>query len=411
MNFQKSIVAVALIFSLLTGCTGAHFDITREIGLLPPRIEERSDFSKAARDTCDAYHKNVDHDACTEYWEVALWAQDYRSYVRARAIWNRDVIYLSGVAALASVGALAGFSALGHTSSDAYKIIPLVGAFASGLLAFSKNDVLYEAYEVAGMKIDQALRSAEDKLVPGTPTAYREAASTLRRDVGSAIDQLTQKKIEIVKFQSKSESEQFKEVHGAAAERDLAHLRLINAQAQPALPADPSKIVAKLNSALDPQKVPAEELRLHLTDMATNKTFSLRVSAVNGAELSAELPRELLYHGPHTYRVEVQARNGEYTVRDSFAVPLKFTKVRLDIKVSGNGAVSYQDAMGKPVNCAPDCDTGLLSTTNTTRLTATPGTPGSNLYSWNSTMVSCAANSPCTIANPQDDIKMEVTFP
>jgi hypothetical protein len=309
-------MTLLLSVSLLSaGCTGSHFNITREIGLLPPRIENRSDFNDAATERCR--ESDIEND-CVQYWETVLWAQDYRSYAQARAILNRDIIYLGGIVALASVGALAGFSALGHTSSDAYVIIPIVGTFLSGLLAYSKNDALYEAYEIAGMKIEQALRGAEDHITPRSATSYREATSGLRREAGSAIDELTLKKIEIVKFQSKSEADQFRAVREASAERELGLFRLDKVETDKSK--DPTKLTAKLNSPLDPQKVPTSELRLKLSAIANSDTFILRVSSVTGADVTADIPSELLNHGPRTYRVEVQARNGEYTIKDSSSV-------------------------------------------------------------------------------------------
>ncbi len=407
-SHSRWIMALLLSVSLLsTGCADSHFHITREIGLLPPQIENRSDFTDTATERCRRSGVGTD---CIRYWETVLWAQDYRSYARARAILNRDIIYLGGVVALASVGALAGFSALGHTSSDAYVIIPIVGTFLSGLLAYSKNDALYEAYEVAGMKIEQALRSAADLIAPNTATAYREATSGLRRDVGSAVDELTRKKIEIVKFQSKSEADQFRAFREASAERELGLFRLDKVGTDK--PKDPTKLTARLNSPLDLQKAPTSELRLKLSTTASSEVFTLRVSSVTGAEASADLPPELLNHGPRTYRVEMQARNGEYTMNGSDSVTLEFSKVRLDIKVNGNGSVSYLDANQMPVTCTPTCDTGVIPTNSTTDLNATPATSESSTYTWTSATVRCSANtSPCNIVDPSDDTKVEVNFP
>ena len=404
-------MAVLLSLSLLcTGCVTSHFNITREIGLLPPQIENRSDFNDAAKARCPPSDVRDAKAECTRYWETVLWAQDYRSYARARAILNRDIIYLGGVVALASVGALAGFSALGHTSSDAYVIIPIVGTFLSGLLAYSKNDALYEAYEVAGMKIEQALRNAADHIMPNTATVYTEATYGLRRDVGSAIDELTQKKIEIVKFQSKSEADQFRAVRESSTERELGLFRLDTVETDN--PKDPTKLTAKLNSPLDLQKVSTSELRLKLSTTTNSDTFTLRASSLTGAEVSAVIPPELLNHGPRIYRVELQARNGEYTMKGSDSITLEFSKVRLDIKVNGNGSVDYPDKSGKRVSCPSTCDTSFISTNGTTSLIAKPSAGGPATYTWTSATVTCSANSsPCNITNPSVDTQVEVNFP
>jgi hypothetical protein len=409
-----------MVSLIVAGCAGPHVEVTRLIGLFPPNIENRSDFYDDAKKRCEDFEPKPSQTAagslqpshpstqCITYWEAVLWGQDYRDYVGARAVLNRNVIYWGGIIALASVGALAGLAAFGHTSSDAYKIIPIAGTFLGGLLGYSKNDALYEAYEAAGMKIDQALRAGEGKVAPQTPTAYGEAASALRRDVGSAIEELRQKKIEIVKFQSKSEADQFKAVHDAAAERELGLFRL-NAVATD-VTADPTKIIATLNSALDPQKVPSGELRLKLSDTESGNTFTLRVSAATGDDVTAEIPPDLLNHGPRTYRVEVQARNGDYTMRDSKTATLTFTKVRLDITVNGSGSVAYSDAGGKTVTCAPTCDTGLVPRNVVTNLTATPPAAGPATYTWNNAPACVANTSPCPVT-PAEDMKVTITFP
>jgi hypothetical protein len=393
---------------LVTGCAGPHVEITRMMGMFPPNAENRSDFYEDAKERCKEFKQT--HPQCIAYWEAVLWAQDYRDYVGARAVLNRNVIYWAGIVALASAGALVGLAAFGSTNSDAYKIIPIAGSFLSGVLTYSKNDALYEAYEIAGKKIDQSLRSGREKTDQPTPTNYSEAAAAIRRDVGSAIDELTQKRIEIVKFQSKSEADQFNAVRDAAAARDLNQFRLISVSASPAQPNDPTKIIAVLDPPPDSQKIPPAEMRLKLTD-SKGATSTLRISGITGAEVTAEIPPELLNHGPRSYLVEVQAQNGNYPIKDSKTVPLIFSQVRLEVKVTGAGSVSYTDTDGKTVTCSPTCDTGLIPTATPTQLTATPPSGGPNTYTWKNVPASCTANtSPCDI-RPSDDTTVEVTFP
>ena len=137
-------------------------------------------------------------------------------------------------------------------------------------------------------------------------------------------------------------------------------------------PEDPTKLTAKLNSPLDLQKAPMSELRLKVSSIANSDIFILRVSSVTGVEVSAVIPSELLNHGPRTYRVELQTRNGEYTMKGSDSITLEFSKVRLDIKVSGNGSVDYPDKSGNRVSCPSTCDTSFISTNGTTNLIAKP---------------------------------------
>ena len=91
---------------------------------------------------------------------------------------------------------------------------------------------------MAGTKIEQALRSAADHIEPDSATAYREPTSGLRREAGSAIDELTRKKIEIVRFESKSEVYQFRPSAKPPQKESCAYSvsirwRLINLKTQP----------------------------------------------------------------------------------------------------------------------------------------------------------------------------------
>ncbi len=406
MKLPKLALVSALILSLLPGCTGTHFDITREIGLLPPRLEERSDFYDAAEGRCKQYNKGTASAECIQYWEATLWAQDYRSYARARAILNRNVIYLGGVVALVSVGALAGFSALGHTNSDAFKIIPIAGAFISGLLGYSKNDALYEAYEVAGMKIDQTLRLAESTAGTQTTGDYSASAAMIRREVGAAVDELTHKRIDIVKFQSKSESEQFNEIQAASMERELASFSLTTIASNEA--SNPTAIIATLNSAPDSQKLSAGELRLRLTDVASGNVDTLRLSSMEGATMKADIPTDLRDHGLRKFIVEVQARNGNYTLRGAKDLTLSFEKVRFDLDVKGQGSVKYTDWENTAVTCSEKkaCPTQKVLRDKDTLLMATALATG-KLPHWSSP--SCNTDLTCTI-KPAADMKVSVEF-
>jgi hypothetical protein len=400
---------------MISGCAGPHFDITRQIGMFPPTLDERDDFYEDAKKRCESFAKlKTDTDKakataeCIRYWEAVLWAQDYRSYVGARAAWNRNIIYLGGALALASAGALVGLAAFGQTTSDAYKLIPIAGTFLGGLLSYSKNDALYETYETTGMKIDQALRDAENKIVKQSETEYLEAAAALRRDVGSAVSALTQTKIDIVKFQSKSEADQFKAVRDATAERDLALFQVAKIQTDIAAGGlNPKKIIATLNSAPDPQKLPIGELRLRLTDVSTGKITVLHISAVSSADVTADIPNELQDHGPRTYRVEVQARNGDYTIRNGSPVTLTYANVRLDVTITGTGTVTYTDS-SKTISCPLPCETGLVPRGTVTQLTATPS-GGLTHIDWKNAPACGPDQFNCPVT-PSDDMKVEATF-
>ncbi len=407
---SRWIMILLLSVSLLSsGCAGPHFDITREIGLLPPRIEDRSDFYDDARKRCMHYKKNQVSGDCVGYWEAVLWAQDYRSYVRARAILNRDIIYLGGVVALASVGALTGFSALGHTSSDAYVTIPIVGTFLGGLLAYSKNDALYEAYEEAGMKIDQTLRQAEDSITAQSTRDYDGAAAIIRRDVGSAIDELIQTKIEIVKFQSKSHAEQFKEIHATLAERDLSSFSLTDIATDKENNFNPTTIIGKLSASPDPQKLSATEMRLRLTDIADGGVTTLRLSSLVGETLKAVIPLNLLDHGKRKFLVEAQARNGKYTLRGAKDLPLNFSKRQLGVEVKGDGSVTYKDSENHEIVCSKNnpCPVGTIRTDQDTALRTMDNKPAH----WSPSNCNAVPSKTCTVkSEPPVDTKVTVEF-
>lgn len=414
MTFCKQFLTALIITAFLTGCAGLHFDITREIGLLPPRIEDQADFFDAAKDRCQKYTPQGGSFgvACIQYWEAVLWAQDYRSYVRARAILNRDIIYLGGVVALASVGALAGFSALGHTGSDAYKIIPIGGTFLGGLLAYSKNEVLYDAYEVAGMKIDQTLRLANDRVknqISGNYD-YTDAAAMIRREVGAAIDELTQKKIDIVKFQSKSEKDQFNETQLATFERELGSASLHDVAPNKDL--DPSSIKAILNEAPDPKKFPPSEFRLKLTDVSSGTVDTLRISSMDNKTLIADIPPDLLDHGVRKYWVEIQARSGNYTLRGVKDLTLQFSKIRFEVEVVGDGSVTYKDSENKDVICSKNtpCPTKRVKTDQDTELQTVIVPTGKSAY-WSPSNCNAAPSSTCKVRpKPPVDTKVTVEF-
>ena len=414
MTFSKQCSTALLIISFLTGCAGPHFDITREIGLLPPRIEDQSDFFDDAKDRCERYtpQGRTFGGDCIQYWEAVLWAQDYRSYVRARAILNRDIIYLGGLVALASVGALAGFSTLGHTSSDAYKIIPIAGTFLGGFLAYSKNDVLYDAYEVAGMKIDQTLRLAKDRVwneVSGNYN-YADATAMIRREVGATIDELTQKKIDIVRFQSKSEKDQFNETQLALYERELGSVNLQDVA--PSKDVDPISIKAILNEAPDPKKFPPSDFRLKLTDVSSSSIDTLRISSMDGKTLIADIPPDLLDHGVRKFWVEIQARNGNYTLRGVKELTLRFSKIRFEVEVVGDGSVKYKDSKDQNVLCSKNapCPTQKVKTDQDTEIQTVTVPTGKSAH-WSHSSCNAAPSPTCKVKpKPPVDTKVTVEF-
>ena len=210
-------------------------------------------------------------------------------------------------------------------------------------------------------------------------TSYEDASAILRREVGSAIDELNQTKIDLVKFQAKSESEQFKQIQQAATEKDLTVFNLKAVKADPIK--DPQKIIATLSPPPDAQKISAGELRLKLTDTQSGNTQTLFVSSLNGADIEVQIPADLLDRGIRTYRIEVQARNGTYTLRNAHSLTMDYAKIRFDIDVKGKGTVSYLDAANATVTCPADskCNATKLRIGQSVTLTAAPVNPATQV--------------------------------
>jgi hypothetical protein len=335
------------VLTVSFGCASTHYDITREIGLSPPRLEEEGDFYKAAKARCEEFDKGTPNlPECIRYHETLLWAGDYKSYMSARASLNRNIVYVGGVVVLASASVLLGLATFGQTSSDAYKILPIAGTFLGGLLGFSKNDSLYEAYQLGQAKIDQAIRRAQARVATRSSPAYREAAESLRGEVGGAVDELELAKFNIVKFQAKSERDQFNDFQQAADQGAVGGVSVKEVTTEPGS-LDPQAIILTLTEPPDPKKMPVEELRVKLTELTSKAGVVeiLRVSRVDGAQLTVDVPESLKNHDDRTYLVQVQARHGAITLRDSRKVDLKWKKRRLLVTVSGNGTINITGVM------------------------------------------------------------------
>lgn len=346
---RKSITWV-LVLTVFSGCASTHYDITREIGLSPPRLEEEGDFYKAAKARCEEFDKGTPTiPECIQYHETLLWAGDYKSFMSARASLNRNIVYVGGVVVLVSASVLLGLATFGQTSSDAYKILPIAGTFLGGLLGFSKNDSLYEAYQLGQTKIDQAIRRAQARVAMHSSPAYREAVESLRREVGSAVDELELAKLSIVKFQAKSERDQFNDFQQAVDQGIVGSgvsVKRVTTDKPGSL--DPTKIVVTLSEPINPTKLPVDQLRVKLVDVAstTDNGELLRVSQVDGAQLIADIPPALQHHNDTTYLIQVQARHGAATLHGAHSVTLTWSKRRLKVVVRGTGAINVQDPQG-----------------------------------------------------------------
>jgi hypothetical protein len=372
MNLRFATV-IFLVMCLATGCAGPHFDITREIGLLPPQ-DDRSDFYDDAKDRCETYDlSNRLNVQCTEYWEALLYAQDYRSYAEARAMINKNVIYIAGIVALGSVAALAGFAAFDAVSSDAYKIIPIASGFAAGALGFSQNDAKYEAYQAAASAIHAAIDDAQVMVRAGGAPNYVDATARLRTGVRNAKDALNRVLADITKFQAKNTAEQFSLAQRGIEEKELKAYTVVSAR--PDKEIDPKNIIATLNTSPDPQVLSVGEIRLKLTDPSNNTVHALSILSLKGTEISAAIPMDLQDRGSKSYMIEILARYGRYALSEGGAIQLTYSKIRLDVAVSGSGKVSYPNP-----------------------------NPGNG-----TTKITCTAHPPCQQSRPPRGVAVEFT--
>ncbi len=420
-------VILSLLATAMNGCgkigplARSHFDVTRELGIFPPRIEEDGDFKTAAKARCDEYDdKTPVLPDCIRYHEALLWASDYKSFAGARAALNKNIIWAAGALGLASAGALAGLSTFGSTNSDAYKILPIVGTFVAGLLGFSQNDALAEAYQEAETDIDQAIRRAKNRAISVSGTAYKEAEEQLRNEVGGAIDELDQKKSTIRRFQGKNTADQFKELQKAKYEGELSGVSLKSVDTNPANTKGAKLITVALNQPLDPQKVTPEELRIKLMDTQSGAEEFLRISTIQGDKLIADIPQSLQDHLPaRTYLVTVHARHGKYIFKEAFKLPLDWSKARLVVKVKGTGTVKVPYPTSDPAKtddqiCSKEreCE-GPIDPSKPITLTASTGSPTWDIPTAISGNPCPSPSATCTVpaSRINKDTTVTVTFP
>lgn len=215
-NFLKmirQIGMVILVLPLIFGCAGPHIDVTREMGISPPKLWQPEDFYEDAAERCKHISEATKKASCTNYWSKVIWAADYKSYYGTRAVVNRNIIYLGGAIALASASTLVGLAAFNATGSDAYTLLPITGTFLGGLLGFSQNDLKAEVYQTAEDTIFKALIDAEIEVNKNNPD-YNTAGSKLLSVVGNAVVTVNESLVKITQFQAMSEAEQFKKFQG-----------------------------------------------------------------------------------------------------------------------------------------------------------------------------------------------------
>lgn len=107
---------------------------------------------------------------------------------------NEWALTAAAVIGLASVGALTGLAAFGQAGSDAAKIIPIAGGFATGIAAWFDNKTRAKNYTLAANKIDTGLAEAMASVVDGTDAKFRAATGPLYKVIGEAERELETKR-------------------------------------------------------------------------------------------------------------------------------------------------------------------------------------------------------------------------
>jgi hypothetical protein len=256
---------------------------------------DRQDFLDDAQAACVKYHPQSwqDQRACLEFEKTYQWASKSRTTYISRARANEWAVYFGGAVAMVSAGALGGFAAFGQTASDAYKIIPLVGAFVGGALAFFNNDEKAAAYYEAEASLEAALMEAERTINPsegvGRDVAkYNAALDVLGKKIEALESALREKLMKNLKRVSKEDSAQLQD--------KLRTLTLANRYRMVGVRQDPTKqeqIIVTLSAGVDQQDVSSllSIAKLRIADRETTP------SSINKESLIVPIPVELRKSG------------------------------------------------------------------------------------------------------------------
>ncbi len=276
----KAVSLVVGTAMMASGCVAAF-------GVKP----DRQDFLDDAQAACVKYHPQSwqDQRACLEFEKTYQWALKSRTTYIARARANEWAVYFGGAVALVSAGALGGLAAFGQTASDAYKIIPLVGAFVGGALAFFNNDEKAAAYYEAEASLEAALMEAERAVNPsegmGREAAkYNAVLDVLGRKIEALENALRDKLMKNLKRVSKEDSAQLQD--------KLRTLTLVNRYRMVDVHQDPAKagqIIVTLSAEVDQQDV-SSLLSIAKVRIADRET---KPSLINKESLIVPIPVEL----------------------------------------------------------------------------------------------------------------------
>jgi len=285
-----------LVWSVLAGCTTMT---PHHLGIRPDEPSFTSAGSKRAS-------------VCDEFKEYAEYTQRMQEAYHSRASQNRFWIYASGTTALGTAAATAGVAALAASSSGTLVLLPIAGAFASGVFGVLDNPTLADIYTIAAGRLETARQEAEAKLELGgtdgknryaNGKACADAYNHLREAVGKAKNDLERARTDSASAalqRTAAQADQFNKVVKQAQDQQTA-LDVQNGEITAVTPREivadgQEKEVALTVSKADFSAIGFEKLKVRLIDKQM-----LSVSSIGpGADASSYLVKFMAPAKPPT---------------------------------------------------------------------------------------------------------------
>lgn len=191
-KYGNGIMPWMLVLSLSSGCSYKAWTVFPTLGIRPnhPTIT----YSSEVQTRCGTY-SSPPTPACLDFFNTVEWGQGLSEAYRSRATMNEWSLTAAAVLGLVFIGTLSGLAAFGQGGSDAAKIIPLAGGFATGVTAWFDNKTRAKEYTLAADKIDGALAKAMAAVaVDGTDKTIRYETSKLYTAIYDAERELEKKR-------------------------------------------------------------------------------------------------------------------------------------------------------------------------------------------------------------------------
>ena len=276
-KFHSSILIWFLVLTLLAGCAS--------LGVRPDFVDYEN---SKAKETCQSRHGTQTDPlpACVEYETMRRYAAELQEAYESRASINRYAIWVGGIAALASVGALAGLAAFGLAGSDAAKIIPLAGTFVGGSIIFSQSDQKAIAYDQAAMDVADAINETEPSPLSANTGVndYQQATRNLKSKLNDVHKFVIKKRAEV----TSKEFSQLVELQKQNTQLKTSAQYMIKDDIAidntPPIPPGKTKIKITLTSVIDLDTVPISKIKVKVGQQ------DAPVTGVNGSDLQVTVP-------------------------------------------------------------------------------------------------------------------------